>query len=294
MMTIPPDIAAMMGGIFGLLIGSFLNVVIYRLPVMEDRMRREALVEALTQLGDTGPFATVESGQEKFNLLVPRSACPHCHHRITWYENIPVLSWLALRGRCSACKARISARYPAVELATGLLFAFCAWRWGVSAAGVAWCVFSALLLALAMIDWDITELPDVLTLPLLWLGLIASDMGWTGTALSASVWGAVAGYMSLWLVYHAFRLLTGKEGMGYGDFKLLAALGAWLGVQSLMTVVIVACLCGIVGWLILNFCKNLREGGYIPFGPFLAMGALVVMFVGPEYLADGIYRLMRF
>ena len=203
--------------------------------------------------------------------MVPRSRCQKCGHLIRWYENIPVLSYLFLGGKCSSCKTGISLRYPAIELVTGGLFAWCAWQWGTSATAVAWCVFTALLLALAMIDWDTTFLPDDMTLPLLWAGL-----------LSASVWGAIAGYLSLWLVYWGFKLLTGREGMGYGDFKLLAALGAWFGWQALVPIILMSSVIGAVIGIVLKFSNGLREGGYVPFGPFLAGAGFTAMLFGPQ------------
>lgn len=194
---------AALAGIFGLLIGSFLNVVIYRLPKMMELRWAEEVREAQAQAEAEGMAAGIgpAPAQEPFNLMVPRSRCPACGHMVQWYENIPVISYLFLRGRCSACKARISLRYPLIELATGALFFFCVWRFGLTPVAVAWCGFSAALLTLAFIDWDTTLLPDDITLPLLWAGLLASAMQWTGIPLSASVLGAAAGYLSLWLVY---------------------------------------------------------------------------------------------
>ena len=266
---------ASQAAIFGLLIGSFLNVVIYRLPKM---MERQWAAECAEMSGSTEPTG------EPFNLMVPRSRCPHCGHQIHWYENVPVVSYLFLRGGCSVCKAPISLRYPVIEVVTGGLFFLCAWRWGVSATGLAWSTFSATLLALAVIDWDTTLLPDDLTLPLLWLGLIAAALKWTPVSLNASLWGAVAGYLSLWMVYWAFKLVTGKEGMGYGDFKLFAALGAWFGWQALIPMILLASVIGAIVGIAMKFTTGLREGGYVPFGPFLAGAGFTALFFGADTL----------
>ena len=266
-------------GLLGLLIGSFLNVVVHRLPKM---MERQWTQECAELSGKELPVA------EPFNLMVPRSRCPHCGHQIQWYENIPVVSYLALGGKCSSCKAGISARYPLVELATGALFFFCTWRWGVSATGAAWCVFAATLLTLALIDWDTTLLPDDLTLPLLWLGMVAAAMQWIPVTLSSSLWGAVAGYMSLWLVYWAFKLVTGKEGMGFGDFKLFGALGAWFGWQTLIPMILMASVIGAIIGIAMKFNSSLREGGYVPFGPFLAGAGFTALIFGPGTLRQAV------
>jgi leader peptidase (prepilin peptidase) / N-methyltransferase len=218
---------------------------------------------------------------EPFNLMRPSSRCRQCGHAIRWWENIPVLSYLALRGRCSACRTPIGLRYPTVELLTGACFAYAVARFGLSPAAAMWCAFAAALLALALIDWDTTYLPDDITLPLLWLGLIGAALGWLAVPLTDALWGAVAGYLSLWLVFHAFKLLTGKEGMGYGDFKLFAALGAWFGWQGLIPMILMASVLGAVIGIALKFSRGLREGGYLPFGPFLAGAGLTAMVFGP-------------
>ena len=274
-----PVIDAAIVGCLGLLIGSFLNVVIHRLPRMLERQW------AAECAGLQGKEPEEAPG---FNLMTPRSRCPACGHPIRWYENIPVASYLALRGRCSACKTKISVRYPLVELATGALFAWCAWRWGLTPTGLAWCGFSAVLVALTLIDWDTTLLPDDMTLPLVWAGLIASALRWTGVPLAHALWGAVAGYMSLWLVYQGFKLLTGKEGMGYGDFKLFAALGAWFGWQALVPIILMASVIGAIIGIGMKFASSLREGGYVPFGPFLALGGLTAMIFGPSAILQAI------
>ncbi len=259
-------------GLLGLLIGSFLNVVIYRLPIM---------LEAQWQAECAELAGKEAAATDRFNLMVPRSRCQKCGHQIRWYENIPIVSYLFLGGKCSACKTRISLRYPLVELATGALFFYCAWSWGASPTALVWSGFAAALVALALIDWDTTLLPDDMTLPLLWAGLIAAALQWTSVALSAAVWGVVAGYASLWLVYWAFKLVTGKEGMGFGDFKLFAALGAWFGWQALVPIILMASVIGAVVGIAMKFTSGLREGGYVPFGPFLAGSGLTAMIFGP-------------
>lgn len=267
-------------GVLGLLVGSFLNVVIFRLPkMMEQRWAAEC---AELQRDSATPPSDSAAEPAPFNLIVPRSRCPHCGHQIRWFENIPVLSYVALRGKCAHCAAPIGARYPAVELVCGALFAWCGWNWGLTWEAVAWCGFSASVLALACIDWDTTLLPDDITLPLLWAGLCAAGLGWIQTALPQALWGAVAGYLSLWLVYWAFKLTTGKEGMGYGDFKLFAALGAWFGWQALIPVILMASIIGALVGIALKVAGRLREGGYLPFGPFLALSGLTAMLLGPS------------
>lgn len=273
-MLLSPLFDAALAGLAGLLLGSFFNVVIYRLPKM---MERQWAAEC-AELSGHEPAAETPP----FNLLVPRSRCQKCGHQITWYENIPVLSYAFLRGKCSSCKTPISLRYPAVELATGALFAFCVWRWGWSVTALAWCGFSAAILVLAMIDWDTTLLPDDITLPLLWAGLLAAALQWTAVPLPVALWGAVGGYLSLWLIYWLFKLLTGREGMGYGDFKLFAALGAWFGWPALVPIILMASVIGAVVGIAMKFSSGLREGGYVPFGPFLAGAGLTAMAFGPQ------------
>jgi leader peptidase (prepilin peptidase)/N-methyltransferase len=269
------EIGTAIAGLFGLLIGSFLNVVIYRLPKM---MENQWATECEEHTG------TAPKPSDPFNLMVPRSACPHCGHQIRWFENIPVLSYLALRGKCSKCHTAISPRYPVVEIATGALFAYCVWHWGLNATGLMWSVFAAMLLTLALIDWDTTLLPDDLTLPLLWLGLAASSLHLTPVSLNSAIWGAIAGYLSLWSVYWAFKLVTGKEGMGYGDFKLFAALGVWFGWETLIPIILLASVIGAMVGIALKFNSALREGGYVPFGPFLSGAGLTALFFGPAAL----------
>ena len=259
--------------LFGLCIGSFLNVVIHRLPLMLERGWKE---ESADLLG-----VTHDDPSPAITLAMPRSRCPSCGHVIAWHENIPVASWLWLRGRCSACKAGISARYPLVEVATAVLFALVGWRFGAQPVALLWCGFCAVLVALSGIDWDTTLLPDNMTLPLLWAGLVASLLGWT-IPLPESLWGAVVGYLSLWSVYWLFKLTTGKEGMGFGDFKLLAALGAWLGWKMVLPIILAASVIGAIVGIAMKMSAALREGRYVPFGPFLAGAGLVVMFAGPQ------------
>jgi leader peptidase (prepilin peptidase)/N-methyltransferase len=269
-----PAFDALLAGFMGLLIGSFLNVVIYRLPKIMERQWTQECAEL------TG---TAQEPAEKFNLLVPRSRCSSCGHVIRWHENIPVASYLFLRGKCSVCGTPYGLRYPMVEAVTGALFFFCAWRWGLSLTALAWCGFSAALLVLAVIDWDTTLLPDDITLPLLWAGLIVAALQWNPpVSLGMALWGAVAGYLSLWLVYWAFKLATGKEGMGYGDFKLFAALGAWFGWPALVPMILMASVIGAAVGIAMKFSSGLREGGYVPFGPFLAGAGFTAMVFGPQ------------
>ena len=243
----PPALA-----VLGLCIGSFLNVVIHRLPLMLERGWK---IDSAQMLG-LDPTKTPAIGAP-LSLSRPRSQCPKCGHAIAWHENIPLLGYLRLGGRCSACKTRISPRYPIVELATALLFAAIGWRFGAQPAALLWCGFAAVLIALTGIDWDTTLLPDDLTLPLLWAGLVAAALGWT-LPLTQALWGAVAGYLSLWSVYWAFKLATGKEGMGHGDFKLLAALGAWLGAQMILPIVLGASVLGALVGLAMKASGALR------------------------------------
>ena len=256
--------------VLGLCIGSFLNVVIHRVPLMlESGWRRESAEMLDVKIDEAAALS----------LSKPRSRCPSCGHEIAWHENIPVLSYVRLRGRCSACKTPISLRYPLVEVFTGVLFAAASWHFGATPTALLWCAFCAVLVALAGIDWDTTLLPDNMTLPLLWAGLVASALGWT-IPLGDALWGAVAGYLSLWSVYWLFKLTTGKEGMGYGDFKLLAALGAWLGVKMVLPILLAASIVGAIVGIGMKMISALREGRYVPFGPFLAGAGLVVLFAG--------------
>jgi leader peptidase (prepilin peptidase)/N-methyltransferase len=263
---------AIIAGVFGLLIGSFLNVVIYRIPKM---MQRESDNYVADESGLPLPHT------DKFNLMVPRSCCPHCGHQIKSYENVPVLGWLSLRGKCSACKAPISARYPIIEALTGLLSAGLIWRFGSDWMGLATLPFAYLLIAMTFIDLDTQLLPDDLTLPLLWGGLLL-NLNATFVPLHEAVIGAAAGYMVLWSLYWLFKLATGKEGMGYGDFKLLAALGAWMGWTMLPTIILLSSVVGaVVGICLIVFTKHKREVP-IPFGPYLAGAGLIALCHGNE------------
>lgn len=261
--------------LLGLLIGSFLNVLIHRLP----RMMERAWARECAALSDTAEPETAA-----LNLLVPRSRCGHCGHTLRWVENIPVLSFMVLRGRCAACGVAIPWRYPAVEVLTAVLFAYCAARWGLGPEALAWATFGCLLLACGWIDWDTTYLPDDLTLTLLWLGLVSASLGYSGVRLDDALWGAVAGYTFLWLVFWFFKLLTGKDGMGYGDFKLLAALGAWFGWTALVPLILLASCSGAIVGLAMKSRSALREGGVVPFGPFLAGAGFVAMVASPSHI----------
>jgi len=265
-----PAVFALAAGVLGLIVGSFLNVVIHRLPIM---MERDWAAQCAELRGEAPPVF------EPLSLARPRSRCPRCGHAITAVENIPVLSWLLLRGRCKGCAAPISFRYPLVEALTGLLFAFAAWHFGFAAAGLGALVFLAALVALTGIDFDTQLLPDDITLPLLWLGLALNAFG-VYTDLKSAVIGAMAGYLSLWAVYWAFKLITGKEGMGYGDFKLLAALGAWLGWQVLPLTVLLSSLVGAVVGIALMVIARHGRNVPIPFGPYLAAAGAIALFWG--------------
>jgi len=273
-----PLTAASVGALVGLLIGSFLNVVIHRLPKMLDRGWRAQCAE-LT--GEAAP------GEPPYNLVVPRSQCPACGHPISPLENIPVVSYLVLRGRCSACHVAISARYPLVELLTGGLTAAAVLRFGFTPTALAACVLLWSLTALTFIDFDTQLLPDNITLPLAWAGLIANVAGLApaGTSLRDAVIGAVAGYLALWSVYWIFKLVRGKEGMGYGDFKLLAALGAWLGWQMLPLIVLLSSVIGALIGIGLVVFKGRDHQIPLAFGPYLAIAGAIALFFGKPLMA---------
>ena len=265
----------------GLIVGSFLNVVIHRLPKMMERGWQQQCAELR---GESLPE------QSPYNLMVPRSACPNCQHAISAWENIPVVSYLVLGGKCKGCGTHISLRYPLVEACTGLLSAYAAWYFGFGAVAVGAILLIWALITLSAIDFDTQLLPDDITLPLLWLGLMFNASG-VFTSLPNAVFGAVLGYMVLWLVYWLFKLVTGKEGMGYGDFKLLAALGAWLGWQMLPLIIMLSSLVGAIVGITLMLALRRGRNVPIPFGPYLAGGGLIALFWG-DALTSAYLRLM--
>ncbi len=275
-LPIDPDLARWLlspwlMGLLGLLVGSFLNVVVHRLPLMMQRAWKCDCAELL-EVDVALP--------EPITLSTPRSRCPACGHRIAWYENIPVVSWLALRARCAGCGTRISARYPLVEIATATLFAACAVHVGAQPQVLLWCGFVAVLLALALIDFDTQFLPDDLTMPLTWAGVIAAALGWIPTDLASAVFGAAAGYLSLWAVARLYQLVRGQEGMAAGDFKLLAALGAWLGWRLIPSIVLLSSVVGAAIGIALILARRHQRENPIPFGPYLAGGGIAALFFG--------------
>jgi len=286
--------------VLGLIVGSFLNVVIYRLPII---LEREWRAQAAEYAPANGPpaveptLASAEPLQAPFSLSVPRSACPACKAPISAWQNIPVVSWLALRGRCANCKTRISVRYPVVELATGLLSAWVAYHFGFGGSAACGVLVTWALIALTGIDIDHQLLPDGITLPLLWSGMLASVVfaaSGAGSALPVSprdaIIGAAAGYLSLWLIFHVFRLVTGKEGMGYGDFKLFAALGAWLGWKLLPLVIFLSAAAGAVLGILMIVLRGRDRAAPIPFGPYLAAAGWIAMMYG-DGLVSGYLRV---
>lgn len=270
--------------IVGLLVGSFLNVVIHRLPKMMFRDWRAQAREVLE--------LPAEPEGETYNLVLPHSSCPHCNHEIRPWENIPVISYLFLRGKCSGCKAKISPRYPLVELSCGLLSAYIAWHFGFGWQAAGMLVLAWGLLAMSLIDADHQLLPDSLVLPLLWLGLIANHFGFF-TSLGDALWGAVAGYLSLWSVFWLFKLITGKEGMGYGDFKLLAMLGAWGGWQILPLTILLSSVVGAVLGVIMLRLRDANTSTPIPFGPYLAIAGFIALLWGKQ-ITDGYLQFAGF
>lgn len=303
MISVPPEALAWLLsplglGVLGLMIGSFLNVVIYRKPVM---LEREWAGDAARYLQDDASMGRVLGAQPQvagqlaqagklleaavdalpaLTLSRPRSRCPHCGHAIAWHENIPVLGWLRLGGKCANCKARISARYPIVELLTGLLFAAVAWKFGPGAATAVYCVAGAVLIAAALIDLDTTLLPDDLTLPLVGLGILAAWQHWTPVSLPDAALGALFGYFSLWAVARTYKLIRHVDGMAEGDFKLLAGLGALLGWQALPSIVLLSSAVGAGVGIFLILARGHQRNVPIPFGPYLAGGGLAALFFG--------------
>jgi leader peptidase (prepilin peptidase)/N-methyltransferase len=270
--------------IIGLLVGSFLNVVIHRLPKMMLRDWRNQAHEVLE--------LPAEPAGEPYNLLLPHSSCPHCQHEIRPWENIPVISYLFLRGKCSGCRAKISLRYPLVELSCGIISAYVAWHFGFGWQAAGMLVLAWGLLAMSLIDADHQLLPDTLVLPLLWLGLIANNFG-LFTSLEDALSGAVAGYLSLWSVFWLFKLVTGKEGMGYGDFKLLAMLGAWGGWQILPLTILLSSVVGAVLGVIMLRLRNASTSTPIPFGPYLAIAGFIALLWGKQ-ITEGYLRFAGF
>jgi len=263
--------------ILGLVVGSFLNVIIHRLPKMLERDWKAQARDILgLPAGPEGP---------RYNLMLPASTCPHCGHKIRAWENIPVVSYLALKGKCSQCQAPISKRYPLVELASGVLSAFIAWHFGFGWAAGAMMLLTWGLLAMSLIDADHQLLPDALVLPLLWLGLIVNAFGLFAT-LPDALWGAVGGYLALWIVFWLFKLVTGKEGMGHGDFKLLAMLGAWGGWQVLPLTILLSSLVGAILGVILLRLRNAAHSTPIPFGPYLAIAGWIALLWGGQITAS--------
>jgi leader peptidase (prepilin peptidase)/N-methyltransferase len=272
-LAVSPLALVIASGVLGLLVGSFLNVVIYRLPKMMDR---DWKAQAREVLG-----LPAEPEGPRFDLILPHSSCPHCGHKIRPWQNLPVISYLLLGGRCSNCKSPISKRYPMVELACGVLSAYIAWHFGYGWQTAAMLVLTWGLLAMSMIDVDHQLLPDSLVMPLLWLGLIVNAFG-LFTTLGDALWGAVAGYLLLWTVFWLFKLVTGKEGMGYGDFKLLAMLGAWGGWQILPLTILMSSLVGAVLGLILMRVRKVEAGAPMPFGPYLAIAGWIALLWGGQ------------
>lgn len=267
----PPALA-----LIGLCIGSFLNVVIHRLPLMLERAWKADSAELL----GLDPVAHGAGDVAPLTLSRPRSRCPACGHLIAWHENIPVLSYLRLGGRCSACRTRISPRYPAIEVATAVLFAAFGAHFGPVAQTLVWCIAGALLVALTMIDIDTQYLPDDLTLPLIGLGIFAAGMGWSGVPLTEAAWGAWWGYVSLWAVNRVYRLVRGTDGMGEGDFKLLAGLGSLLGWKLLPAIILLSSAVGAAVGIAMMAFRNHAWARPLPFGPYLAGGGLAAVFFG--------------
>jgi len=273
-----PGLFSGLAVILGLLVGSFLNVVIHRTPIMLMHRWQQDCQELVG-----APDASKPSS-ESINLVLPASRCPHCKHKITVLENIPVVSYLWLRGKCSSCGGPISPRYPLIELLSAVLTGIVAWHFGFGLGGMAAIILTWVLIALAFIDIDHQLLPDVMVLPLLWAGLLLNLPG-TFTSLSSAVIGAAAGYLSLWIVFHLFKLITGKEGMGYGDFKLFALFGAWLGWQSLPLIILLSSFIGALIGIALIALRGRDRAQPLPFGPYLAAAGWVAMLWGEQIMA---------
>lgn len=278
--------------LLGLMVGSFLNVVIYRLPVM---LENDWKAEFRAYFADTDDAKETMSNTDpqpatRFNLAYPPSTCPSCGHKITPLENIPIISWLILRAKCSACKSPIHWRYPMVELLTGVMSGVIAVVYGLEWQTLFLLLFCWSLIALTFIDLDTMLLPDQITLPLMWLGLLVNSQG-LFTDVQSALWGAAMGYLILWGIYWAFKLLTGKEGMGYGDFKLLAALGAWLGVSQLPIIVILSSCVGAVFGITQMAMSKQKESQPIPFGPYLAIAGIIALFFG-DALIDAYWQFI--
>ena len=271
--------------VISLMVGSFLNVVILRLPKMME-------LEWQADIDEAAGKETADSESQTFNLSKPRSRCNNCGHMIAWYENIPVISWLTLRGKCSNCGTSISARYPIIEALTALLGGFIGWQYGLGLEGAALLLLTWSLIALTFIDIDHQLLPDRITLPLVWLGLLLNTQA-AFTTLSSAVWGAAIGYLSLWTVYWVFKLLTGKEGMGYGDFKLLAAIGAFGGVAVLPLTILLSSVVGVVLTLAISATGKCSASEPLPFGPYLAIAGWVAIIWGGEINAWYLGLLMH-
>ncbi|MDO6782749.1 A24 family peptidase [Neptunomonas phycophila] len=266
--------------IFALLVGSFLNVVIYRLPAMMEREWQSSIEDYQQDAQETQTPALDDT---RFNLATPASRCGLCNHQIRWFENIPLISYLVLRGKCSQCKTQISLRYPTIELLTALLSVAVIFVFGFNVAGLAAVAFTFCLVSLTFIDIDHHLLPDRITLPLLWLGLLVNTQN-IFTSLESAVWGAILGYLSLWSVYWAFKIITKKEGMGYGDFKLLAALGAWCGAMALPLIILLSSVAGVIIAVVLMTTKKHHSGNPLPFGPYLAIAGWVALLFGQSII----------
>ncbi|RYV03125.1 prepilin peptidase [Shewanella sp. OPT22] len=284
-----PSVFIGLSFVFAAIVGSFLNVIIHRVPVMLKREWQQECNHYLEEyhpqrfkaLGEKELNKSIDSFPEKYNLLTPTSACPKCNSKIKPWHNIPVFGWVMLKGKCANCSDKISARYPIVEFITGAAVAYLAWVFGPTIEFAATSVLTFVLIALTGIDLDEMLLPDSLTLPLLWLGLILNVNG-TFVSLESAIIGAIAGYLSLWSVYWAFKLLTGKEGMGYGDFKLMAVFGAWLGWQMLPLIILLSSLVGAIVGIGLIATRKLHSGNPIPFGPYIAIAGWVAMLWGKD------------